>query len=141
MQIKCSHNSKFHDNSNDKIIKIKKKYVKKKLAKQKTQKLAGDEDAEPACRSTVNNAGGRLAPIQWRYATVCSVEHARVVIKNALENRRYKTFNHYTTYRSFTSCQPIGSFLLCYNTFAFYPELTVSIYRPQPIIFLHPSTQ
>jgi hypothetical protein len=46
-------------------------------------------------------------------------------IKNVLHERKYKTFNHCATCLSFTSRQPIGSFFLYYNTFAFYLELTV----------------
>jgi len=78
----------------------------------------------------------RLARMQCRYVTVCSVELARGGIKNLLHNLRYKTFNQSTTCLFFTSRQPKASSLLCYNTFAFYPELTVPTYV-YSIILLH----
>jgi hypothetical protein len=54
-------------------------------------KLAGDKDSHPELGrwSTASNAGGRLARIQCRYDTVCSVEHAHGVIKNILHERRF----------------------------------------------------
>jgi hypothetical protein len=48
-------------------------------------KLAGGaEDSRPELgrRSTASNAGGKLARIQCRYVTVCSVKHAHSGIKN-----------------------------------------------------------